>query len=182
MRPLSDSDPKEFITEFFASLTEDLLRDDEDPAVIVDRYHTADIIEIADGHRMDREKLIAHTRPVRKNRPVSRMEVHEAVAHGDRLAARYTMHVQQRKKEFALEVYFFGRFASDGRMREAHMLTRTVPGEEGKGGSVARVAGENLGERPGGDSGGRSNGPSGDRFDDRSGERFGGGAGAAVSA
>ncbi|MEO3804259.1 nuclear transport factor 2 family protein [Nonomuraea sp. B1E8] len=127
MRPLSDSNPAEFITEFFTSLSEELLRDDEDPAAIVDRYHTTDIIEIADGHRMDRDKLIAHTRPVRKNRPSSRMEVHEAVADGDRIAARYTLHVQQRKKEFAMEVYFFGQFTEDGRMRRAHMLTRTVP-------------------------------------------------------
>ncbi|TDC99918.1 nuclear transport factor 2 family protein [Nonomuraea deserti] len=127
MRPSSDSDPKEFITAFFTSFSEDLLRDDEDPASIVDRYHTTDIIEIADGHRMDRDKLIAHTRPVRKNRPSSRMEVHEAVADGDRIAARYTLHVQQREKEFAMEVYFFGQFTDDGRMRRAHMLTRTVP-------------------------------------------------------
>ncbi|TDC05299.1 nuclear transport factor 2 family protein [Nonomuraea longispora] len=141
MRPLSDSDPKEFIAGFFTSFSEELLRDDEDPAAIVDRYHTKDIIETADGHRMDRDKLIAHTRPVRKNRPISRMEVHEAVADGDRIAARYTLHVQQRKKEFAMEVYFFGQFAGDGRMRRAHMLTRTVPAGE-KGDQATAALGE----------------------------------------
>ncbi|WP_225993028.1 nuclear transport factor 2 family protein [Actinomadura rudentiformis] len=129
MRPLNDIDPKRFIADFFTSFTEDLLRDDEDPATIIDRYHTPDIVEIADGHRMDRDKLIAHTRPVRKNRPSSRMEVHEALANGDQIAARYTLHVQQRNKEFAIEVHFFGHFATDGRMRRAHILTRTLPAD-----------------------------------------------------
>ncbi|WP_406381957.1 nuclear transport factor 2 family protein [Streptomyces sp. NBC_01618] len=129
MRLLGNTDPKQFIADFFTSFTEDLLQTDEDAALIVDRYHTQDIVEIADGHRMDRDKLIAHARPVRKNRPTIRMDVHEAVADGDRLAARYTLHSSQRGKDLAIEVYFFGRFAPDGRMRQAHMTTRTVPVE-----------------------------------------------------
>ncbi|QYC41721.1 hypothetical protein Nocox_20565 [Nonomuraea coxensis DSM 45129] len=76
---------------------------------------------------MDRDKLIAHTRPIRKTRPSNRTEVHEAIADGDRIAARYTLNVQRRGKYLAIEVGFFGRFAADGRMREAHMLTRTLP-------------------------------------------------------
>lgn len=137
MGPLGNADPRQFIADFFTSFTEDLLRTDEDAALIVDRYHTPDIVEIADGHRIDRGKLIAHTRPVRKNRPTIRMEVHEAVADGDRLAARYTLHSSQRGKDLAIEVYFFGRFASDGRMRQAHMATRAVPAEGGGGQEAA---------------------------------------------
>ncbi|WP_404816224.1 nuclear transport factor 2 family protein [Streptomyces thermolineatus] len=134
MHPLGDTDPKQFIADFFTSFTEELLESDEDPALIVDRYHTPDVVQIADGHRMDRDKLVAHTRPVRKNRPSSRMEVHEAIVDGDRIAARYTMHVRQRSKDLAIEVCFFGRFAPDGRMRRAHMLTRTVPARGGNAG------------------------------------------------
>ncbi len=133
MRPLTDTGPKQFIADFFTSFTEELLRSDEDPALIFDRYHTPDIVQVADGHRMDRDKLIAHTRPVRKNRPSSRMDVHEALASDDRIAARYTLHVRQRGKDLAIEVCFFGRFTTDGRMREAHMLTRTVPTTGGAG-------------------------------------------------
>ncbi|TMR96951.1 nuclear transport factor 2 family protein [Nonomuraea basaltis] len=131
MSSLNDADPKQFIADFFTSFTDELLRSDEDAALIVDRYHTPDIVQIADGIRIDRDKLIAHTRPVRKNRPNSRMEVHEALASGDRIAARYTLHVQNRKRDLAIEVYFFGQFTPDGRMRRAHMLTRTVPVEVG---------------------------------------------------
>jgi predicted SnoaL-like aldol condensation-catalyzing enzyme len=125
MRPLDDTDPRQFIAEFFTRFTDELLGSDEDAALIVDRYHTLDIVQVADGHSMDREKLIAHTRPVRKRRPSSRIEVHEAVANGDRIAARYSLHVHDRGKAFTIEVYFFGQFSADGRMRQAHMLTRT---------------------------------------------------------
>lgn len=87
-------------------------------------------MQIADGHAIDRDKLIAHTRPVRKNRPESRMEVHEALVNGDRLAARYTLHVRQRGKDLSINVHFFGQFAPDGRMRRAHLLTRTLPAQQ----------------------------------------------------
>ncbi|MFD2474360.1 nuclear transport factor 2 family protein [Amycolatopsis silviterrae] len=119
------ADPKEFIARFFTSFTDDLVHTEEDAAAVVDRYHTQDVVQIADGLRIDRGRLIAHCRPVRKNRPESRIEVHEAMADGDRIAARYTLHVRQRGKDLEIEVSFFGRFTSDGRMREAHLLTRS---------------------------------------------------------
>ncbi|MEV4534380.1 nuclear transport factor 2 family protein [Asanoa sp. NPDC049518] len=121
------ADPKRFVFDFFSSFGQAILHSDEDAAAIVDRFHTPDVVQVADGHRMDREKLIAHTRPIRKRRPSTRLEVHEAVAQADRIAARYTMHVEDRGRRFALDVHFFGRFAADGRMREAHMLTRSEP-------------------------------------------------------
>lgn len=129
MSTLNGTDPKQFIADFFTSFADELLSSDEDPASIVDRFHTPDIVQIADGHRIDRDKLIAHTRPVRKNRPVSRMEVHEALANGDGIAARYTLSVRNRGRDLEIEVCFFGRFTADGRMRQAHMLTRTVSAE-----------------------------------------------------
>jgi hypothetical protein len=126
MSTLNSTDPKQFIADFFTSFTNDLLDSDDDPALIVDRYHTPDIVQVADGHRMDRDKLIAHTHPVRKNRPSSRMDVHEAVADGDRIAARYTLYVRNRTKDLAIEVHFFGQFTPEGRLHQAHMLTRKV--------------------------------------------------------
>ncbi|MEU4639607.1 nuclear transport factor 2 family protein [Micromonospora sp. NPDC023814] len=129
MRPRHDTDPEQFIADFFTSFTADLLGSDEDAGLIVDRYHTPDIVQVADGHRMDRDKLVAHTRPVRRKRPDSRIEVHEALAHGDRVAARYTLHVDNPKRPLAMEVHFFGQFTPDGRMRRSHMLTRTVPAD-----------------------------------------------------
>ncbi|MFB9659918.1 nuclear transport factor 2 family protein [Glycomyces mayteni] len=122
----SIEDPKQFMADFYTGFTRDLLAGDEDAALVVDRYHTPDIVQVADGNPIDRQKLIDHTRPVRKNRPTIRMDVHDAVVDGDLLAARYTLHSSQRGKDVAIDVHFFGRFAPDGRMREAHMLTRAV--------------------------------------------------------
>lgn len=129
MDTLNTKDPSQFIANFFTSFSKDLLSTEADPALIVDRYHTSDIIQVADGHRMDRDRLIEHARPVRKNRPSSWIDVHEAIADGDRIAARYTLHVKQRGRDFAIEVCFFGEFAGDGRMRNSHMLTRMIPGD-----------------------------------------------------
>ncbi|MEU4764261.1 nuclear transport factor 2 family protein [Actinosynnema sp. NPDC023794] len=120
-----DADPKQFIADFLTSFTDDLVSGEEDAELVVDRYHTPDVVQFADGNAIDRAKLIAHTRPVRKNRPTSRVQVHEALADGDRIAARYTLHVVNRGKSLTIDVHFFGRFAPDGRMREAHLLTRS---------------------------------------------------------
>ncbi|MGI5523088.1 nuclear transport factor 2 family protein [Micromonospora sp. CA-259024] len=127
MGALDGTDPKKFIGDFFTSFMTDLVRGDEDPAVVVDRYHTPDIVQVADGNLMDRAKLIAHARPARKHQTGARWEVHEAMADGDRIAARYTLHFQTQKRQGSVDVYFFGHFAIDGRMRRAHMLTRSVP-------------------------------------------------------
>lgn len=133
MSPFEDIDPKQFIADFFASFHNDILNSDEDPGLIVDRYHTPDIVQIADGHRMDRDKLIAHTRPVRKNRPSGRWDVHEALVNGDRIAVRSTLYVQNRKRALTIETHMFAQFTDDGRMRRAHILTRTVPSDAGPG-------------------------------------------------
>jgi predicted SnoaL-like aldol condensation-catalyzing enzyme len=119
-----DDDPKQFIADFFTSFTNDVVNGEEDAELVVDRYHTPDVVQFADGNPIDRVKLVAHTRPIRKNRPTTRVEVHDALADGDRIAARYTLHVVNRGKSLAIDVHFFGRFTPDGRMREAHLLTR----------------------------------------------------------
>ncbi|MBO8193442.1 nuclear transport factor 2 family protein [Streptomyces oryzae] len=129
MSPFDATDPQRFIADFLTGFHDELLSSDEDAEVIVDRYHTPDIVQIADGHRIDRAKLVAHTRPIRKRRPGLRVSVHEALTADDRLAARYTLHAKDPKRELDIEVCFFGRFTPDGRMRQAQMLTRTIPAE-----------------------------------------------------
>lgn len=128
MPTFTGTDPAQFIANFFESFTADLVDTDEDAARIVDRFHTPDVVQIADGHRIDRDTLIAHARPVRKTRPRCRLDVHEAFGRNDRIAARYTMHIRQRGTDLAIEVCFFGQFTADGRMRSAHLLTRTGNG------------------------------------------------------
>ena len=128
MSLFDDIDPAQFIVEFDERIHAAVVDGDDDLATVVDRFHTADILQVADGHPMDREKLIAHLRPTRKQRPSLRIEMGDALAGEDRLAARYRMHVGRPRgddmERLTIDVHFFGRFAPDGRMRSAHILTR----------------------------------------------------------
>lgn len=117
-------DPGRFIVGFLDDFGGAVTDTEEDLATIVDRFHTPDMEQINDGHRMDRSRLITHLGPIRRNKPTSRMDVHDATSDGDLLTARYTMHVTMRGKSFSIDVYFFGRFTPDGRLRESHSLTR----------------------------------------------------------
>ncbi|HVX45029.1 MAG TPA: nuclear transport factor 2 family protein [Mycobacteriales bacterium] len=117
----------EFITDFFTSFTEQALRPGTDPESLVDRYYTPDIVQISDGVEIDRARLIAHLRPIRKNLVDYRFEVHDAVEDGDRIAARFTIHARMRKAgPVTTEVHMFAELAPDRRMRRTHQLTRLV--------------------------------------------------------
>ncbi|MBF6179022.1 nuclear transport factor 2 family protein [Nocardia otitidiscaviarum] len=121
----SPSDPAQFIRDFFTSFT-DAAMSDGDPAEVVDRFHSREIVQVADGLRIDRDRLIAHLRPIRKTLAEYRFDVHEAMADGGRIAARMTIHARRRNgDEITTDVHFFGEFTPDGRMRRAHQLTRT---------------------------------------------------------
>ncbi|WP_244287497.1 hypothetical protein [Amycolatopsis rubida] len=74
--------------------------------------------------RIDRERLIAHCLPVRKT---GRKAGSKSTRRWPRTTAsprgtRCTFASQERE----IEVAFFGRFTGDGRMREAHLLTRSA--------------------------------------------------------
>ncbi|RDI51797.1 nuclear transport factor 2 family protein [Nocardia mexicana] len=131
MRSAPPHTPERFIADFFTAFTDAVMHDDgSDPGATVDRFHTPDIVQISNGIRLDRERLAAHLRSVRKNLREYRFEVHEAFADGDRIAARLTIHARMRKEETIItEVYLFGEFTPDGRMRRSHQLSRTVTAE-----------------------------------------------------
>ncbi len=79
---------------------------DEEPATVLDRCHTPDFTLTNDGVRLDRERLLGHVRPARKNATSVRVEVHDAVTDGDRVAARYTLTaVMRRGQVVATEVF-----------------------------------------------------------------------------
>ncbi len=128
MKPLVQSTPEQFIADFFTTFQEEVVRGDHDPAPAMARFYTPDIEIVSDGIRLDWDKLVAHIHPVRKNLAAddeARFDVHEAVADGDRIAARLTIHAAMRRKRVAMEVMAFYTFAPDGRMRRSHGFTRT---------------------------------------------------------
>ncbi len=93
----------------------------------MDRYYSPDFEQHNDGIRLDRDKLIQHARPARKNVVSLRTDVHDVLVSGDRFAARYTIHVKMRKGATLVnEVYMLGWFAPDGRIRRIDSTTRTV--------------------------------------------------------
>ncbi len=127
MDPAPPRSPEQFIADFFTEFTAAALDGDNDPAEVVDRFHSPDVVQIADGIRLDRDRLIAHLRPVRKNLRDYRFEIHEVIADGDRIAARMTIHATMRKTgPLTTELFLFGEFTPDGRLRRADQLTRAV--------------------------------------------------------
>jgi hypothetical protein len=118
------ADPASFIRDFYERMAGDIRRGDGDEEVI-DRYHTHDVVQLADGIRLDRARLVAHVRPTRKQLGEGfRVEVHDAIAADNRLAARLTLHAEMRGRPVVTEIHLFACFADDGRMRSAHQFTR----------------------------------------------------------
>ncbi|GAB2721342.1 nuclear transport factor 2 family protein [Nocardia thraciensis] len=105
MRSAPPHTPEQF--EFFTAFTDAAVQDDgSDPGATVDRFHTPDIVQIANGIRLDRARLAAD---------------------GDRIAARLTIHARMRKAQtITTEVHLFGEFTPDGRIRRSHQLSRTA--------------------------------------------------------
>ncbi|TDO59845.1 SnoaL-like protein [Kribbella sp. VKM Ac-2571] len=123
---MSDLSAREFVADFFESFTREVVAGG-DAATIVDRYYTPDIEQVADGITLDRQRLIDHLRPVRKNVVSCSYDVHEAIRTSDRVAARFTIHAELRRgRKIATEVYLFGELAPDGRMRRTTQATRDV--------------------------------------------------------
>ncbi|MEU7899349.1 nuclear transport factor 2 family protein [Nonomuraea sp. NPDC049152] len=112
---------------FLTRLPYELAFSQEDPATIVDRYYTPDLEYRNDGITLDRQRLIDHAGPARKNSRELNIQVHETLLDGDRAAARYTMTVRTRKdKTLQIEVYLFAQLAPDGRVRRVDSITRTA--------------------------------------------------------
>lgn len=113
---------------YLTSYPDEMAFGHDEPAAILDRYHTTDVELYSDGILFDREKLIAHAHPTRKNVVSCQVEVHEAMVSGDRVAARYTLDAAMRKgRAVVMEIYMFGQLAPDGRIRRITQITRTLP-------------------------------------------------------
>ncbi|GAB2665420.1 nuclear transport factor 2 family protein [Kribbella swartbergensis] len=123
---MSELTARDFVADFFDSFTREVVAGG-DAGAIVDRYYTPDVEQIADGVRLDRQRLIDHVRPVRRNLVAWEYDVHEAMRSGDRLAARFTVHAEMRHgRTISTEVYLFGELAADGRIRRTTQVTRDV--------------------------------------------------------
>lgn len=123
------------LADFLIIYTRDMAVSDEEPEAILDRYFVPDFEYCNDGLVIDRQRMIDHVRPVRRNVDKEAMaaddwsgvEIHEALVSGDRIAARWTLRTTLRKgKTFAAEIYMFGHLASDGRILRVDQVSRQL--------------------------------------------------------
>ncbi|GAA1599863.1 hypothetical protein GCM10009804_65620 [Kribbella hippodromi] len=121
-----DAAPREFIADFYESFTREVVAGG-DAGEIVDRYFAPGITQVADGITLDRQRLIDHLSPVRKNLTACRYEVHEALRTGDQLAAHFTIHAELRHtRTISTEVFLFGELTPDNRFRRTTQSTREL--------------------------------------------------------
>ncbi len=122
--------PRTDLTSYLVRYPQEAGLGDEDPATVLDRYHTPDYELVNDGVLLDRKRLLDHIRPARKRAAGLRVEVEQALVDGDQVAARYRLIAELRKGgTITTEIYMFGELAADGRLRRAIQVTRTTPSE-----------------------------------------------------
>ncbi|NUS17302.1 MAG: nuclear transport factor 2 family protein [Streptomyces sp.] len=115
------------LAAFLTRFPREIALSEEDPATVVDRYHTPDVVQYNDGMAMTRDMLVAHAKPIRRNVLDVRVDVQDSLVTPDGAAARYTLHADMRKGPVVVtEIYMFVRFAPDGRVCRIDQITRDV--------------------------------------------------------
>ncbi|MCW3842024.1 nuclear transport factor 2 family protein [Micromonospora yasonensis] len=122
--------PRDDLAGYLRTYVQEIAFGDEEPGMVTDRYHTPDIAWYSDGLHLDRERLAAHARPVRRTVTQCEVDVHDALVCGDRVAARYTLIALARGRHVVTEIHMFGQLAPDGRLRRIDQLTRVVGAED----------------------------------------------------
>ncbi len=116
------------LTAYLTEYPREVAFGDEDAAAVFDRYHVPQFEMINDGVRLDRERLLAHVRPARKNATSVHVDVQETMTDGERVAARYILTAVMRQGHVVTtEIYMFGVLSEDGRLRRVDQITRNLP-------------------------------------------------------
>lgn len=107
--------------------TRDIAQSDEDPALIVDRAMTDDVVWVTDGTALTRDQLIAHAAPARKNVTAGEILIDELLVDGNRFAARCRLVAEHRRLgRVLMDWILMGEVADDGRMRRIYQLVRST--------------------------------------------------------
>lgn len=126
------------LIDFLVAYTRDMALSEEEPGAILDRYFVPDFEYCNDGLVIDRQRMIDHVRPVRKNVDKAAMaaddhsgvEIHQTLVRDDQVAARWTLRTRLRQgRIFTAEIYMFGRLAPDGRIQRLDQTTRPLDDE-----------------------------------------------------
>jgi len=120
--------PGRDLVGYLTRYPQQLVFGDQEPAAVMDHYHTPTFEMVNDGVRLDRDRLLAHVGTGRKNAASVQVVVHDAVIDGERVAARYTLTATMLKGSvIATEIYMFGHLAPDGRLHHVDQVTRSIP-------------------------------------------------------
>ncbi|WP_216898192.1 nuclear transport factor 2 family protein [Nocardia alni] len=115
------------LIDFLIRYPEQMAFGDDEPGHVMDRWFAPGFTFRNDGLPLERQRLIDHVRPARRNASTLHVDVHEALLSGDRISARYTLAATMRTgATISTEVYLFGRLADDGRISAIDQCTRTV--------------------------------------------------------
>ncbi|MCU1642261.1 MAG: hypothetical protein JWN03_2536 [Nocardia sp.] len=115
------------LTSFLIDYPSEMAFSGKDPGEVMDRWFVPGIVYRNDGLALDRQRLIDHVRPARKNAVDVQVDVHEALVSGQRIAAHYTLTATMRTgAQLATEIVMIGRLADDGRISEIDQLTRVL--------------------------------------------------------
>ncbi len=105
----------------------------------IDRYFAPDYQQRTDGELVDREGFAEHIRALRGLVAEGHIEVVEVVREGRRIAGHHLVTVTKCDGSSSkIEVYLFGEFADDGRLRRVDEVSRVVTGSE-EDGNLART-------------------------------------------
>ncbi|WP_055419028.1 nuclear transport factor 2 family protein [Streptomyces pactum] len=128
MKSTAMDDPRSFLEKLYNNFQNEIFNE-EDSGEVIDRYYAPGFTLVSDGISIDRERLIKHIRPVKKSVLSGTYEVLEAVAQGNRLAARFVIRaVTKQGGETENEVHMFCEMTDDGRFTHIDQITRSIKG------------------------------------------------------
>ncbi|MFI9122361.1 nuclear transport factor 2 family protein [Streptomyces bikiniensis] len=117
VEPTPAQDPAHFLHAYYADGYDSALP----VAEVYDRLFTPDAVHEIGGKTMQRSGVLKALEEGRTRKHTYPVEVHEALRDGNRFAARYTTS-RGGKPSKTQEVFVFGEFAEDGRVRFARFL------------------------------------------------------------
>jgi hypothetical protein len=115
------------LTEFLTRYPERMAFGDEEPGSVLDRWFAPGFVFRNDGLALDRQRLIDHVRPARRNARAIRVEVHAKLLSDTGVAAHYTLHATMRTgRTLSTEIFMVGALAEDGRIETVEQRTRIL--------------------------------------------------------
>jgi hypothetical protein len=105
----------------------------------IDRYFSPGYQQRTDGETADRNAFAGHIRALRALAATGSVRVLEVIRQGHRIADRHEVTITKRDGTTTrIQVYLFGEFAADGRLRRVDEVSRVIDGGDGDAG-LAKV-------------------------------------------